>query len=104
MKDCLLILIFCVGVFASWDNAYSGNGDIVMPNNKIDYDRKFKKDAEDKAIYDESMRNCIVPKVEVEDNMAKTKKVDTNKIFYSTSKRLYYQKAIKDHKKFPTIE
>ena len=104
MKKVLFMIMINIWVFASWDNAYSNDGNIMMPNNKIDYDRKFKKDAEDKAIYDESMRNCIVPKVEVEDNMAKTKKVDTNKIFYSTSKRLYYQKDIKDHKKFPTIE
>ena len=104
MKNVIVLFImFTTMLFGKWDKAYSSGEEMIMPNDKINYERKFKKEAEDKDIYDESMKNRLVPFVEVEDRVTKNKKA-INKYFYSSNKRHYYSKDLKDYKKFPTIE
>jgi len=98
--------IFCIALFAKWQNAYSSGCSIVMPNDYIDYNKEFHKVYEEKNIYDESMKNRLIPIVQTEDRMQKKDKDKKDKIenyFYSTTKRYYYSKENKKYKKIPSI-
>lgn len=112
MKQLWFVLLLGSALFAQWDNAYGYGSSMAMPNNKVDYNREFKKSMEEKNMYDESMKNPISPKmVHEEDRMMKpasremnNHKKNTNNFFYSTNKRDYYRNDTQDYKKFPTTD
>ena len=113
MKKVIFLLFVGTSLFAQWDNAYGYGSSMLKPNSKINYEREFHRSIEDKMIYDESMKNPIIPVVEVEDKMHKKIKMKREKnkykdnsknFFYSSNKKDYYKKDTKKYHKFPTTD
>jgi len=109
MKKFIILLFIGTSLFAEWDNAYGHGTDILKPNEKIDYEKEFHKSIEKRMPYDESMKNSMIPVVEVEERMEKTEEKNnydqnTQNFYYSTNKRDYYKKEMKKYKKFPTTD
>ena len=104
MRAVGVLFIFCIALFAKWQNAYSSGCSIVMPNDYINYNKEFHKVYEEKNIYDESMKNRLIPIVQTEDKMQKKDKDKIENYFYSTTKRYYYSKENRKYKKIPPID
>lgn len=111
MKKIVLLVLAAGALFAEWESAYGYGSSAAKANVQMDYEREFRKSADEKNQYDESMRNRMTPvMVEVEDNMAPNRaennnyNKNTNNFFYSSNKRDYYTKEAKESKPLLSLE
>ena len=107
----LLTALLGIGLHAEWDKAYAYGDGLADPNKLMDYQKEFRRYADEGNIYDESQRNRMTPEmVEVEDRMTPVRSETDNysshtkNFFYSSNKRDYYTKEAKKYHRFPTTD
>ncbi len=107
----VLAALLGMSLQAEWDKAYSYGDGLADPNVLMDYQKEFRRYADEGNIYDESAQNRMTPEmVEVEDQMTPVRgetnnhSSHTKDFFYSSNKRDYFKKENQKYRRFPTTD